>query len=696
MVADDDGDADDDFPAIGAESQLKTLGVTAFHISPKEGAGNDENVTETGSQSKALRLPTALGEGVKGYLHSLYLEWRPDDNPHQVMLEEKASVSDLIKCLVECQYHITDRTRATSYLITIADEDGDPDDDLPPLSHNSHLNDFMAYGAGFHLAAHGEPDPPESEIDKEASIDTFHISVPWEFPTSGADSGPDGWGISGEVSNLTAHAMPGEAVSALVSRVSLGEREYNRARYRLQRLGTSDTESQVQFSGAEKISSLDPRGSYVLLEDGCQVSESRYCLDTALIKLPWVTSGSEEAATDRSFEWKGRGGGEGQGMGQDSAQIQAVRACPDTRVKALVEAIASFHLLPPEKCSLSRAGGMTSLPLDAPLYSLGIPELIFDFVLDEQTWRESMDAIEVQERHAESLAASSTPKHSEHLHSGGLGNDTMQNRLLLSHRDTSSMNAHHEYRVILHGEGRQAWESTLLIDKHQITTQRVHSNTDNPWYQFAASIEKAETQPISNIRSVSVMAPPEDAKFTIVFRPDRPVTYTVLAHESHDGKSAVQKRDDIVLHLLKLQEYEHGGQLCEWPCMMRTPKGKLVPQIVGVDRVNFYYYEPRGKGLFHKLGFGGKPKRDSRKLLHLKSIDLHPSLTTVFTMVFNEGSELKLSEDVETIYEASSAEECESIVAHIRKLCDVARAQHEINARGRIRAGSSYSRRASV
>ena len=37
MVADDDGDADDDFPAIGAESQLKTLGVTAFHISPKDG-----------------------------------------------------------------------------------------------------------------------------------------------------------------------------------------------------------------------------------------------------------------------------------------------------------------------------------------------------------------------------------------------------------------------------------------------------------------------------------------------------------------------------------------------------------------------------------------------------------------------------------------------------------------------------------
>ena len=34
-----------------------------------------------------------------------------------------------------------------------------------------------------------------------------------------------------------------------------------------------------------------------------------------------------------------------------------------------------------------------------------------------------------------------------------------------------------------------------------------------------------------------------------------------------------------------------------------------------------------------RLGLSSRQKRETRKLLHLKSIDLHPLFTTVFTMV---------------------------------------------------------------
>jgi len=724
MVADDDGDPDDDMPEIGADSNLKTLNVKAFHVSIKEGADLAAEEAAPAAAAAAVErvpaLPTVLPPGVVGHLHTLHLSWH--ENPLAVALEAGASVTDLVRALVQGQCALPRRTRSTSYIVSIADEEGLPDDDLPALSHNSHLKDFMGYGDGFHLAPHGEEDPEgtivegdvceEAEDSQHAVANTYRLVVPWEVP-SGAlsnetEQGPQGWGITSNGPNLTTHATPGETVASMVARVAVGERGHTRGKYRLQLLESGGGAGEpTVYPGDLDVGSLDPSASYVLVEDGNVCLDSRSCLDTAWIQLPWLvrSSCSKDMETaspmeggDR-FVWRGREErATAPASGHESCRVQAVRACPDTRVKALVDAIATFHLLPPHKCGLTRSGGCWALPMEAPLYSLGIPELVFDFLVDRDTWRESVNAIIEQEK-AE-LAA--TPSSSamlgsrlDSMHLGALRSDSMANLLLLS--DSSvTMDVQEEYRVRLGGAGRQAGsQCTLLIDAKQITTQKVPgTDKDNPWYQFAASIETADTQPLSNVRSVSVQGAPEEARFDIVFRPDRAVSYTVVANEA---KVAMQKRDDIVLKLLKLLQAEHGGQNMEWQCMMRSrSRGggrSQQPRIVGVDRHNFYNYEPVKKGLRQMLGFASGPKRDFRKLLHLKSIDLHPSLTTVFTVVFNEGSELQTSEDISTVYEASSAEECESIVAHIRKLADVARAQHEIDARGRIRSGS---RRASV
>lgn len=707
MVADDDGDPDDDMPEIGADSILKTLNVKAFYVSPKADAVTADVLSPaTGKRDPAL--PTTLPPGVAGFVHCLHLEWR-EGAPLSVALEAGASVTDLIRTLVVGECALPRRTRATSYLVSIADDEGLPDEDLPALSHNSHLKDFMGYGAGFHLAPHGDEDPEGTGIEETDEVpvaNTFRLVVPWEVPTSSEDTGPQGWGLSSQGPNLTAHATPGETVSAMIARVATGERGHNRAKYRMQQFGSPEPQG---VPGDTDVSSLDPSVAYVLVEDGTGALDTRSCLDTALIQLPWVALSAEDAtaaggSAHGRFVWRGReetnpsSGRLGTGEGAAS-RVQAVRACPDTRVKALVDAIATFHLLPVEKCSLCRNGGLSPLPMEAPLYSLGCPELVFDFLIDEETWRASVDAIQEREKEEVASTPSSTlGTRAGSIHQGALRSDSMHNLLLLS--DSSTVEVQEEYRVVC-GEGRQASQCTLLIDTHQVTTQKLSRDSENPWYQFAASIETADTQPISAIRSVAVEGDPEEAKFCIVFRPDRAVTYTVMgAADAEAGRpqahAAMQKRDEIVLKLLKLLQAEHGGQNMEWQCMMRNPRGRPQPRIVGVDRSNFYNYEPQKKGLSQMLGFASGPKRDSRKLLHLKSIEFHPSLTTVFTVVFNEGSELETSEDIATVYEASSAEECESIVAHIRKLADVARAQHEVDTRSRIRSGSQCKRRASV
>ena len=64
--------------------------------------------------------------------------------------------------------------------------------------------------------------------------------------------------------------------------------------------------------------------------------------------------------------------------------------------------------------------------------------------------------------------------------------------------------------------------------------------------------------------------------------------------------------------------------------------------------------------------------------------------------MFNEGRER--SEDTSLQCEAVSAEECEMIVSHVRKLADVTRAERDITARyaARVRTGSGLKLHSSI
>jgi len=395
-------------------------------------------------------------------------------------------------------------------MVSVADDDGDPDDDLPGLGVSSLLEDFMGYGDGFHIAPYGDPDPPSTPAVEEACVaaanvtDTFQIEVPWATQDDSSVL-PACWGSSSQGQSstvLTAYALPTDDVATVVARVAAGGNEgHGVTNYWLRELASQTMATE-----------LDNSRRYELIQEQ-SVEGSMLCFDTIHVQFPWVycaptsTDVTGQHLPDR-WQWVGRN------APSQHATVLPWRASPDTRVKALIEEMARGWT-DADQCGLSCAGGQSELPREASLHSLGPANTLYEFIVDEAAWKESLSSLEQPPEGPPASASVSL-----NLNRSFDGNSSFNLQQQLQLMDLTPAGGQEEYRV-LRTEGRSSYEYDLVIDTHQITMrQRKQPGASTPWFQLN-SINEVEQELVANIRSVDPVEPLEEVPLLFMWTEDR-------------------------------------------------------------------------------------------------------------------------------------------------------------------------------